>query len=105
MTTYQILYWHDIPLQVRAREGRNRVSKPLSDRFQDAVDRASMAAGLTGTDEYLNLMRWSEPVESDLSPDEIAESLVKQLEAAFQIIPWQNTAAALIKKTQSNYDG
>ena len=38
MPTYQILYWYEIPTQVRVREGRERVSKPLSPRFMEAVD-------------------------------------------------------------------
>ena len=45
MAKYQILYWHDIPLQVKAQVGRTRSSKPLSERFQVAVDNASMEAG------------------------------------------------------------
>ena len=61
MATYQVLYWSDIPVQVRANEGRDRASKPLSDRFQEAVDAAAMAAGLIGSDAYTEQFRWSEP--------------------------------------------
>ena len=45
MVEYQILYWHDIPVQVRAREGRKRLNKPLSERFQVAIDHAAMEIG------------------------------------------------------------
>ncbi len=35
MAHYQILYWYDIPLQVRSREGRERANVSLPPRFQD----------------------------------------------------------------------
>ena len=54
MTTYQILFWYDIPVQVRAGGRRERVSVELPARFQAAIDSAAMAAGLTGTDGYLS---------------------------------------------------
>lgn len=95
MAKYQILYWHDIPLQVKAQEGRTRASKPLSDRFQVAVDNASMDAGLTDTDEYLNLMQWGEPQEREGSPDEVATALVAELEAKYAKIDWRKTAESL----------
>ncbi|HLF89090.1 MAG TPA: virulence factor [Anaerolineales bacterium] len=95
MAKYQILYWHDIPLQVKAQEGRTRASKPLSERFQVAVDNASMEAGLTGTDEYLNLMQWGDPQEREGTPDEIVDALVAELEAQYVKIEWRKTAEAL----------
>lgn len=48
-----VIYWRDIPAQVKARAGRNRVSAPLPDRFMVAVDRAATIAGKTTTDEYI----------------------------------------------------
>ena len=95
MTKYQILYWHDIPMQVRAREGRKRISKPLSTRFQEAVDRASMAAGLTGTDDYLDHLRWSEMQESDTSPEELVEFLIAEIEAAHESIDMECRLGAI----------
>ncbi len=32
MPKYQILYWHDIPVQVRVRDRQNRAGKPLPDQ-------------------------------------------------------------------------
>lgn len=95
MATYQILYWHDIPLQVRAGGRRDRVSKPLSPRFQEAVDQAAMAAGLTGTDGYLNMFRWSEPEERAGTPEEVAAAVTADLEERYETINWRQTAAEL----------
>lgn len=48
-----VIYWRDIPAQVKARAGRDRVSAPLPDRFMIAVDGAATVAGKTTTDEYI----------------------------------------------------
>lgn len=95
MATYQILYWHDIPMQVKATEGRKRASAPLPDRFQEAVDAAAMAAGLTGSDAYMEQFRWGEPQERAGSPEEVAAAVAAELDAAQKTIDWRGTAAAL----------
>jgi len=48
-----IIYWRDIPSQVLAQRGRKRRKVPLSDRFQEAIDRAAMRAGKGSSDAYL----------------------------------------------------
>ena len=47
------IYWRDIPAQVTAQRGRSREKALLDARFQDAIDRAAIVAGLTDTDSYL----------------------------------------------------
>lgn len=81
--SYQILYWRDIPAQVRVREGGQRVARPLSDRFQQAIDEAAMRAGATSTDEYLDDWRTTEWQAGDGELDTLAEQLVVELEAAY----------------------
>jgi len=48
-----VIFWRDVPAQVKARAGRNRVSAPLPDRFMVAVDGAATVAGKTTTDDYI----------------------------------------------------
>lgn len=48
-----VIYWRDIPAQVKARAGPNRVSAPLPDRFMVAVDGAATRAGKTTNDQYI----------------------------------------------------
>ncbi|MGH3651274.1 MAG: virulence factor [Acidimicrobiia bacterium] len=57
-----VIYWRDIPTQIKARAGRNRASAPLPDRFMVAVDRAATIAGKTTTDEYIG--EWREETRS-----------------------------------------
>jgi hypothetical protein len=83
MTTYQIVYWRDIPAQVKAKAGRTRVGKQLSERFQVYIDRAAMRSGLFNTDDYLNEWRTSEAQEREGEPDAVAEEVAAELEAAY----------------------
>ena len=84
MASYQILYWRDIPSQVRAGERRERVSVPLSQRFQEAIDAAAMAAGLSGSDDYTNAFTWGELQQRDGTPQEVATAVAAELEQQFE---------------------
>lgn len=101
MTTYQIMFWHNIPVQVRAGGRRDRVSVELPQRFQVAVDNAAMAAGLTGTDAYLDGFRWGEPQERDGTPQEVAQAVAAELDAQFQQLDWRATAVSLKPGSQN----
>lgn len=95
MTHYQILYWHDIPLQVRGRDGRERATVSLPLRFQEAADAAAMAAGLTGDEAYTDGLRWSDAEERPGAPAEVAAAVAAEVERAYPSIDWRKTAAAL----------
>lgn len=95
MATYQILYWHDIPLQVRSRAGRERANVSLPARFHDAVDAAAMMAGLTGDDAYTDGLRWSDPQERPGTPDEVAAAVAAEIDERYLAIDWRKTAATL----------
>src|SRR5437867_11113055 len=83
MATYQVVYWRDIPAQVKVRSGRTRAAKPLADRFQEAIDDAAMRSGASETDAYLAEWRTSDPTEREGEPDDVAAALVAELEAAY----------------------
>ena len=80
---YQIIYWRDIPAQVKGRAGRKRLSKPLSNRFPVAIDEAAMRAGKTESDDYLAEWRNGDWQERDGDPDTLMAELVAELEAAY----------------------
>jgi len=48
-----LVFWRDIPSQVILQRGRRREKVMLSERFQQAIDRAAMRAGKGGSDAYL----------------------------------------------------
>ena len=53
MATYQILYWQDLPSQVKAWDDFDEVKAELSARFATRIDQAAQAQGLTAMDDYL----------------------------------------------------
>ena len=94
MAVYQVLYWRDIPAQVRVYEGRNGgrsggrrpLSRQMPDWFQQEIDRVAMRDGLTGTDAYLDEWHWSEKQEwtgEEVHAEAVAEAVLKQLEDGY----------------------
>lgn len=77
-----VIYWRDIPAQVRANVGRERAGAPLPDRFMIAVDKAATVAGKTKVDEYV--AEWREetrPCGPELQDE--ADREAKQLAEAY----------------------
>lgn len=95
MAEYQILYWHDIPLQVRAGARDERVSQELPSRFQVAADNAAMAVGLIDTDEYLNELAWGDPQEREGDPQAVVSAVVAELTEKHKKIDWHQTVASI----------
>ena len=82
-TKYQIIFWRDIPAQVKTKAGRDRAGKPLAQRFNVAIDEAAMRAGLTESTAYLAQWRMSDWQEREGEPAAVAEALAAELEAAY----------------------
>jgi hypothetical protein len=74
MPDLSIIYWRDIPAQVLAKQGRQRVRQKLSDRFPKGIDRAAMRAKKIDADAYLDDWRR----ETRKTPGEM-DALVKQM--------------------------
>ncbi len=53
MTQITVVYWRDIPAQVICGSGRRAAKVQLSERFEQAIDRAAMKSGASETDAYL----------------------------------------------------
>ena len=82
MAQYQVLYWKHIPAQVKVSDpGKRPISRALPDRFQVEIDRIAMQEGLAGTDEYLSQWHWSLKQERPGSAEEVADALVRELDA------------------------
>ncbi len=81
MASYQILYWQDLPSQVKAWDDFDEIKVELSPRFVARIDQAAQAQGLTSTDDYLAQWRWGDPVERPGTAAEVAEAVRRELEA------------------------
>ncbi len=94
MAKITIVYWRDIPAQVIAKperksgrrsapgSGSSSIKKELDIRFQEAIDRAAMRAGLSDSEKYLEEWRRETrectPEENEnleLAVDQIIESI------------------------------
>jgi hypothetical protein len=82
MTKLITVYWRDIPAQVIAKQGRNKVKKVLHPRFARAIDRAAMRAGRGSSDKYLeDWRRETRPCEGEMEAAVSQE--VEKLEGQF----------------------
>ena len=82
MASYQILYWQDLPSQVKAWDDFDEIKVELSPRFVARIDQAAQAQGLTSTDAYLAEWRWGDAAERPGTAAEVAEAVRRELEAS-----------------------
>lgn len=83
MADVTIVYWRDIPAQVIVGKGRRGTKVQLSERFEQAIDRAAMKSGAAETDDYLAEWRKAEPYAVDGSDADVAASEAARIEAEY----------------------
>ena len=83
MATLQIISWRDIPAQVVVRQGRNTGKVQLSQRFQEAIDRAAMRAGRGSSDAYLADWKRSDPKPCSDDVQAEAAAVAARLESEY----------------------
>ena len=83
MASLSLILWRDIPAQVVVRRGRETAKVKLSERFQEAIDRAAMRAGKGTSNLYLAEWRRSDatPCSDDIEQEAAAEA--SRIEAKF----------------------
>jgi 5-methyltetrahydrofolate--homocysteine methyltransferase len=80
---FQILFWRDLPAEVKAWDDSEEVKQELPPRFAERIDVAAQKLGLAKGDDYLAQLRWSEEMERPGSPAEVAAAVRAELEAKF----------------------
>ena len=81
MATYRILYWQEIPSQIKAVDDLDEVTAQLDSRFMERIDQLAAQRGLQGTDDYLAQWHWSDEEERAGSAHEVAEAVKAELES------------------------
>jgi hypothetical protein len=81
VATYKILYWQEIPTQIKVEDDEDDVTVMLDGRFMEQVDILAAKRGLQAADDYLAQWKWSEEEEREGSAHEVAEALKAELEA------------------------
>ena len=94
MAKLTVVYWRDIPAQVIVKEGRQSAKRQLTERFEQAIDRAAMRAKLRDSDAYLAEWRRNapEPCGEDLEAE--AEAAATRLESDYPDERLQTLVAA-----------
>lgn len=81
MATFKILYWQEIPTQIKVEDETDDVTVMLDEKFMKQVDLLAVQRGLESADDYLAQWKWSEEEEREGSAREVAEALRAELEA------------------------
>jgi hypothetical protein len=82
MATYKILYWQEIPSQIKAEDDDgNEVSLPLAQKFQERIDELAAQRGLSSADDYLAQWNWSDEEDRPGTAQEVADALQAEFEA------------------------
>ena len=84
MATYKILYWQEVPTQIKAEDALDDVTVQLGGRWMERIDQLAGERGLQGADDYLAQWRWSEEEERPGSAQEVADALKAELEAEWR---------------------
>jgi hypothetical protein len=81
MATYKILYWQEVPSQIKAEDDEDEISLPLDPKFLVRIDQLAMQRGLQDADDYLAQWKWGEDEERAGSAREVAEAVKAELES------------------------
>ncbi|MCP9482238.1 virulence factor [Shimia sp. CNT1-13L.2] len=83
MPDVTIVYWRDIPAQVIVGKGRRGSKIQLTERFEQAIDRAAMKVGAKDADAYLAEWRKADPYPVEGETSEVAKAEADRLEAEY----------------------
>ena len=81
MTNYKILYWQEVPTQIKAEDESEDVDLMLDGRFMAQVDILAAKRGLQSSDDNMAQWKWSEELAREGSAREVAEAVKAELEA------------------------
>ena len=82
MATYKILYWQEIPSQIKVEDASDDLTVNLPIQFQERIDQLAAERGLSASDDYLAQWQWGDELDRDGSAQQVAEALLAELEAA-----------------------
>lgn len=81
LTTCQILYWQDLPAQIKASDEYTEVKLELPATFAERIDAAAQRLGLTAEADYSAQFKWGEEQTRPGDAATVAAALQAELEA------------------------
>jgi 5-methyltetrahydrofolate--homocysteine methyltransferase len=79
---YQILYWQDLPSEIKVWDDHEEVKVSLPVRFAERIDAQAQKLGLTKGDDYLAHLHWGDEIERAGAPADVAAAVKAELEGA-----------------------
>jgi hypothetical protein len=77
-----VLYWQDIPSEIKAWDDHDEIKVNLPNRFAERIDAAAQKQGFIQADAYMAHLRWSDEAERTGTPHEVAAAVKQELERA-----------------------
>jgi Virulence factor len=81
ITTFKILYWQEVPSQIKAEDDRDEVTLSLDPKFMERIDQLAVQRGLQQADDYLIQWHWGDEEQREGNARDVAEAIKAQLEA------------------------
>ena len=81
MAVYKILYWQELPSQIRAEDDDDEVNLPLPAKFAARIDTVAMERGMRNSDDYLSHWHWGDEQHREGTAQEVADAVRAELEA------------------------
>lgn len=78
---FQVLYWQDIPSEVKAWDDFDEVKMSLPKKFTVRIDALAQKQGFISQDAYSAHFRWGETLERSGSPREVVAAVCQELAA------------------------
>jgi methanogenic corrinoid protein MtbC1 len=86
LTTYKILYWQEIPSQIKAEDDAgNEVSIELGQKVTEHIDAEAQKRGFTDGERYTAQWKWSDEQERPGSAPQVVEKLKAELLAQLKL--------------------
>jgi 5-methyltetrahydrofolate--homocysteine methyltransferase len=80
---FSVLYWQDIPSEVKAWDDFEEIKISLPSRFAERIDASAQKQGHIRADAYMAHLRWGDEQERPGTVREVAEAVRQELEAKF----------------------
>ena len=81
MARFKVLYWQELPTQIKVEDDEDDLTMMLDDRFMKLIDVLAAKRGLQDADDYLAQWKWSDEEEREGSAQEVAEAVKAELES------------------------
>lgn len=81
MAKYQVMYWQDIPTQIKVVDGADDLDIQLDTRLMELVNEKATEFDMISSDAYLEAWHWGDEEEREGTAQDVATALQQELES------------------------